>query len=202
MAKGEGNEASQPLTTKKPRIYASGKMMFFNSRNRDWRGLAHYKELEWTQGEPLLDKLKELRDLELEFGDWIYVGPHFLTCPALDNEVDYFYQLDDEPRSGPALAAFLREEQRDFTVDEREKQTLYENIRHQIRKCDVLYARLTDEKDCFWTLTEIGIAAALGKRVYIDCPVQSHDTWLLPLLSEDTKGTRAEYVTIPWALYK
>jgi hypothetical protein len=26
--------------------------------------------------------------------------------------------------------------------------------------------------------------------VYIDCPVESHDTWLLPHLAEQSKGTR------------
>jgi hypothetical protein len=156
---------AQPPAKRKLHIYAAGKMMFFNCPTRDWRGLARYKELEWgDQGEPLLEKLKELRELELDFDDnWIYVGPHFLTCPGIDHEVDYFYQLDDEPRSGAALASVLGDEsQRDFTVDEREKQALYDNARHQIEKCDVLYARLTDEKDCFWAFTEIGLAAALG----------------------------------------
>jgi len=198
---GEGKEHVD-----KQRIYVAGKMMFFNAPSRDWRGLGRFKELEWRSDQealPLLDKMRGLRDLELEWDDnWVYVGPHFLSCPGLDHDVDYFYQLDDEHRSGAALASVLRDEQRDFTVDEREKQVLYDNARHQISKCDVLYARLTDQKDCFWAFVEIGLAAALGKRVYIDCPVESHDTWLLPLLSEQSKGTREEYVAIPWALYK
>jgi hypothetical protein len=228
VAGGEGKEHVD-----KQRIYVAGKMMFFNAPSRDWRGLGRFKELEWRSEQEalsLLDKMRGLRDLELEWDDnWVYVGPHFLSCPGLDHDVDYFYQLDDEPRSGAALASVLRDEQRDFTVDEREKQVLYDNARHQISKCDVLYARLTDQKDCFWAFVEIGIAAALGthtthapphghsdllladpllpplrtlivgvttpypiagKRVYIDCPVESHDTWLLPHLSEQSKGTR------------
>jgi hypothetical protein len=150
----------------KQRIYVAGKMMFFNSPGRDWRGLGRFKELEWRSDQealPLLDKMRSLRDVEVDWDEnWVYVGPHFLSCPGLDHDVDYFYQLDDEPRSGSALASVLRDEQRDFTVDEREKQVLFDNARHQIGKCDVLYARLTDQKDCFWTFTEIGIAAGLG----------------------------------------
>jgi hypothetical protein len=142
--------------------------------------LGRFKELEWRSDQealPLLDKMRGLRDLELEWDDnWVYVGPHFLSCPGLDHDVDYFYQLDDEPRSGTALAAVLRDEQRDFTVDEREKQVLYDNARHQISKCDVLYARLTDQKDCFWAFVEIGIAAALGTHTHTQPPHTHHRT--------------------------
>lgn len=35
-----------------------------------------------------------------------------------------------------------------------------------IRRCDVLYAWI-DSKDCFGTISEIGYAAALGKRIWI-----------------------------------
>jgi len=200
------------------RVYVAGKMMFLNSPERDWRGLLRFRELDWTPTPPgaggpggsLLERLLQLRDLDLEWDEqWTYVGPHFLnpTLPPTPQqqgaEVDYFYQLDDEPRTGSLLAAVLnRDDLREFTVDEREKQAVLDNARHQIQKCDVLYARIPDHKDSYWTFVEIGIATALGKRVYIDCPVESHDTWLLPLLSEQTRANREEYLSLPWAMYK
>ncbi len=49
-------------------------------------------------------------------------------------------------------------------VEEDDREAAFEIMKHQVAKCDVLYARITDEKDCFYVFTEIGLAAALGNR--------------------------------------
>lgn len=170
--KGSQGERSGRL-----RVYVAGKMMFMNAPERDWRGLLRFPELEWTPGTSMLERLHQLRDLELEWDDhWTYVGPHFLHHPQQQQQhedVDYFYQLDDDTRSVGVLAAVLpQEDQRETTMDEREKQALLDNARHQIAKCDVLYARLPDHKDAYFTLVEIGLAAALGCRLHLAaCPL-------------------------------
>jgi hypothetical protein len=279
----------------KKRIYAAGKMMFFASFARDWRGLIRFKELEMDCGEDgydegeeeeelphgnrnskrervrvsIAEKLQSLRDLELELQDeggggrynpWTYVGPYYLHCPSIrhDHEIDPFYCLDDvKPASSPSsssstpssstqptrncssmtsmfriaststpfhpsassstttssslsASSSLNEverqsnwmSRREWFVEEREREAMWENMKYQIAKCDVLYARITEEKDCYFVFAEIGLAAALGKRVYIDWVLESHDSWLFQCLARFTKGTREEYVTIPWALYK
>ncbi len=182
----------------KKRIYAAGKMMFYIHPKRDWRGLRSRKEVEHPCSHPVTQKLQEFRSLEVELGpSWIYVGPYFLRCPNHEHELDWFHNLDDCPdiRTIPP-------DQREFSMQERDRQLILDTMVEQIARCDVLYARVGREGDSSSVWTEVGCALAQGKRVYVDLEADTHDQWLARHMMQRSGATREEYRSIPWALYK
>ncbi|KAL6062749.1 Nucleotidyltransferase family protein [Balamuthia mandrillaris] len=208
----DGHAGSSGSGRNKQKIYACGKMMFYTHPTRDWRGLLRFKELVLEPGEDRATKLQHFHDLELDLDEnWVYCGPFFFnpaSQPELEEHVcDFFYGGDDlAAMEDPAAVASLSPMQREFNVEEREREQIFLNLRHQIAKCDVVYARLPgDPRECPFAYAEIGMAAALGKRVYVDNVLgagESYDSWLVGLLGKATGITHQEYCSIPWALFK
>jgi hypothetical protein len=220
-ARGEGGGDAEGEVVPTQRIYLAGRMMMYFHPFRDWRGQGSL--LEALRGAAAVDagtrcgggteplaRLAALRTAEVPCASypWIVVGPWFPACTRTDgghsHECDAYYSLDDTStgsltRAPAALGA-------GSVRDARFVRALLDNSLDQIRRADVVYVRMpTSVAERQTTIAEVGIAHALGKRIYVDDAsgmADSFDGWFIQHISEASGATPREYDRLPWRTMK
>ncbi|MDG6245096.1 MAG: nucleoside 2-deoxyribosyltransferase [Methanolobus sp.] len=125
-------------------FYFAGKI----SKN-DWRDEITSYEV----GETYYSSIQLRKDIDIGEGDK-YVGPFFVAC---DHGC---YHGANSHGAGAGLEGC------GVIGGGLSRTMVHKMCLDGIRRCDVLYAWI-DSKDCFGTISEIGYAAALGKKVWI-----------------------------------
>jgi nucleoside 2-deoxyribosyltransferase len=133
--------------------------------------------------------------------DWVYVGPWFRGCDHGCTHVPNSHAATFECSSGDIREVGFEGLEGVDPVSRSHlvQEIVLRNSLHQIAKCDVFYARITDGES-YGTFAEVGYAHALGKPIYLDVRNKTivRDLWFLVRMAVASPLDEKVLRALPW----